>query len=302
MHSQNSIIDIHHHAIFQNHKANLKLPAWSIESDQEAMERMGISGALLSLPISGPQDVIRKINSSLADLYNFNPAKYGMLASLPMANIDAALAEIDFAIHQLRADGFILPTNYQGIYLGSESLVPVLSELNRQNAVVLIHPTQPAGDNLPTFDRDLSVYEYPLETTRSVMDLVYKNRLAQFPNIKWIISHAGGAIPYLAYRLSIAAEWNGITQTPAEINSSLKSLYFDLALSTSPAVFSSLQQLVTSDHILFGTDFPLRFEQYVSGSMDEVNCFKGFTPIDKSFIFSETAQSLFARFNICIGK
>ncbi|WP_264564722.1 amidohydrolase family protein [Flavobacterium sp. N3904] len=292
----NPIIDIHHHAIFQSHKANLKLPQWSIESDQEAMERMGISGALLSLPISGPTDVIRKLNTSLADINSFNPKKYGMLASLPMRDIDGALLEIDFAINELNADGFIIPTNYQGIYLGSESLVPILEELNKRNATILVHPTLPAGDNLPTFERDLSVYEYPLETTRSVMDMIYKNRLTQFPNINWIISHAGGTIPYLAYRLSIAGEWQGITQTKEEIINSLQTLYFDLALSTSPSVFSALQHLVSSDNLLFGTDFPLRYEEYVTRSIKEINDYQNFTDSDKSFIFSNTAKSLFTRF------
>lgn len=290
------IIDIHHHAIFQNHKANLKLSQWSIESDQEAMERMGISGALLSLPISGSADVVRKLNTALAEIYTFNPKKYGMLASLPMGDIDGALLEIDFAINELNADGFILPTNYQGIYLGSERLLPILEELNKRNATILVHPTLPAGDNLPTFERDLSVYEYPLETTRSVMDMIYKNRMTQFPNIKWIISHAGGTIPYLAYRLSIASEWQGITQTKEEIIKSLQTLYFDLALSTSSSVFSSLQHLVSSDHILFGTDFPLRYEEYVTRSIQEINVYQNFTDTDKSFIFSNTAKSLFTRF------
>ena len=293
---QTPIIDIHHHAIFQNHKANLKLPKWSIESDQEAMERMGICGALLSLPISGSVDIVRKLNTALADINSFNPKKYGMLASLPMRDIEGALLEIDFAINELNADGFILPTNYQGTYLGSESLLPILEELNKHNATILVHPTLPAGDNLPTFERDLSVYEYPLETTRSVMDMIYKNRLIQFPNIKWIVSHAGGTIPYLAYRLSIAGEWQAITQSKEEVIKSLQTLYFDLALSTSPSVFSSLQKLVSSDHILFGTDFPLRYEEYVTRSILEINDFQNFTDIDKSFIFSNTAKSLFTRF------
>jgi predicted TIM-barrel fold metal-dependent hydrolase len=290
------IIDIHHHAIFQSHKANLKLPQWSIESDQEAMERMGISGTLLSLPISGAVDVVRKLNTSLADICIINPKQYGMLASLPMRDIDGALLEIDFAINQLNADGFILPTNYQGTYLGSESLLPILEELNKHNAAILVHPTLPAGDNLPTFERDVSVYEYPLETTRSVMDMIYKNRLTQFPNIKWIISHAGGTIPYLAYRLSIASEWQGITQSKEDIINSLQTLYFDLALSTSPSVFSALQHLVSSDHLLFGTDFPLRYEEYATRSIKEINDYQNFTDIDKSFIFSNTAKSLFTRF------
>jgi 6-methylsalicylate decarboxylase len=206
------------------------------------------------------------------------------------------LPEFAFAIHELNADGFILPTNYQGTYLGSESLLPILDELNKHNATILVHPTLPAGDNLPTFDRDLSVYEYPLETTRSVMDLIYKNRLAQYPNIKWIISHAGGTIPYLAYRLSIAGEWKGITQTKEQIIKSLQSLYFELALSTSPSVFSSLQHLVASDHMLFGSDFPLRDEQYVVRSITEINDYDNFTEMDKSYIFSDNAKSLFTRF------
>lgn len=293
---QNPVIDIHHHAIFQNHKANLKLPKWSIEADQEAMERMGITGALLSLPVSGSVDIVRKLNIALADVYIFNPKKYGMLASLPLGDIDGALLEIDFALKELNADGFILPTNYQGTYLGSESLLPVLEELNNRNATILVHPTMPAGDHLPTFDRDLSVYEYPLETTRSVMDMIYKNRMTQYPNIKWIISHAGGTIPYLAYRLSIAGEWQGITQTRDIVTKSLQTLYFDLALSTAPSVFSSLQQLINADHMLFGTDFPLRYEQYVARSLTEINDYENFTESDKSFIFSGTARSLFTRF------
>lgn len=296
MNLPNSIIDIHHHAIFHNHKGILNLPKWSIESDNEALDRMGIKGALLSLPISGPVAVVRKLNTGLADLYSFNPKKYGMLASLPMGDIDGALLEIDFALNQLNADGFILPTNYQGTYLGSENLLPILEELNKQNATVLVHPTLPAGDNLPIFDRDLSVYEYPLETTRSVMDLIYNNRLAQYPNIKWIISHAGGTIPYLAYRLSIAGEWNGITQTPEQILKSIKSLYFDLALSTAPNVFSCLQKIVESDHILFGTDFPLRFEAGVQKSITELNNFIGYTTKDKSNILTNNAERIFSRF------
>lgn len=292
-----SIIDIHHHAIFQNHHTNLKLPNWSIESDEEAMERMGISGALLSLPISGPVEAVRKINTGLAELSNFNCTKYGMLASLPMLDIDGSLNEIDFALNALSADGFILPTNFQGVYLGNEKLLPILEELNRQSAVVLVHPTMPAGDNLPSFERDLSVYEYPFETTRSVMDMVYKNRVIQFPQIKWIIAHAGGTIPFLAYRLSIAGEWNGITQTEDEVIKSLKNLYFDLALSTSPTVFSSLKYLEVDDHIVFGTDFPLRFEENVNRSIKEINAFNGFTDFDKRSIFSDTANSLFKRFS-----
>ncbi len=294
----NPIIDIHHHAIFQKHKGILNLPQWSIESDSEAMDRMGIAGALLSLPIAANPDIVKELNYNLAELVSYNEKKYGFLASVSLGNIDAALGEIDFALDQLRADGFILPTNYRGLYLGSEAIIPVLEKLNERKAVVLVHPTAPGGNNFPNFNRDLSVYEYPLETTRSVMDLIYNNRCTEFPDIKWIIAHAGGTIPYLAYRLSIAGEWNGITQTPTQILKAIKNLYFDLALSTSPNVFSCLQQIVDSDHILFGTDFPLRFETGVERSIGELNNFNGYTAKDKSNILLNNAKRIFPRFQI----
>ena len=292
----NPIIDIHHHAIFQNHSKVLNLPKWSIESDCEALERMGIIGALLSLPISGSSEIVKKINTNLAELTSFDKNKYGFLASIPLGDIDAAIKEVDFAADQLNADGFIVPTNFEGTYLGSEKLVPLLEKLNQKNAIVLVHPTAPSGDNLPTFNRDLSVYEYPLETTRSVMDLIYNDRCNQFPNIKWIISHAGGTIPYLAYRLSIAGEWNGITQSSEQILQSIKSLYFDLALSTSPTVFSCLQNLINTDNILFGTDFPLRYETGVLRSINELRQYDNYSELEKSKIFAGNAKRIFPRF------
>lgn len=292
----NPIIDIHHHAIFQNHSKILNLPKWSIASDCEALERMGIIGALLSIPISGSSEIVKKINNNLAELTSYDKSKYGFLASIPLDDIDRAIKEVDFAADQLNADGFIVPTNFEGVYLGSDELVPLLEKLNQKKAIVLVHPTAPSGDNLPTFDRDLSVYEYPLETTRSVMDLIYKDRCTQFPDIKWIIAHAGGAIPYLAYRLSIAGEWNGILQSPEQVLKSIKSLYFDLALSTSPNVFSCLQNLINTDNILFGTDFPLRYEPGVERSIKEINSFGNYSILDKAKIFSGNAKRLFTRF------
>lgn len=292
----NPIIDIHHHAIFENHSKVLNLPKWSIESDCEALERMGITGALLSLPVSGSSDIVKRINTNLAELTSYDKSKYGFLASIPLGDIEAAIKEVDFARNQLAADGFIVPTNFEGTYLGSDRLVPLLEKLNQENAIVVVHPTVPSGDNLPTFNRDLSVYEYPLETTRSVMDLIYKDRCNQFPDIKWIIAHAGGTIPYLAYRLSIAGEWNGITQSSEQILQSIKSLYFDLALSTSPNVFSCLQNLIHTDNILFGTDFPLRYETGVRRSIEELSKYDNYSDLEKSKIFAGNAKRLFSRF------
>lgn len=174
------MIDVHHHIVPQHAPKSLNLPKWSIEEDSEAMDRLGIKASLLSVPATGNAEMVLCINEHLASLVQYKSKNYGFLASLCLESIDNSTEQVHSAYNSFHADGFILPTNYNGLYLGSEKLIPVLDALNRNNAVVLIHPSKPSGDNFPSFDRDLSVYEYPLETTRAVMDMIFNNGCPNF--------------------------------------------------------------------------------------------------------------------------
>ncbi len=220
---------------------------------------------------------------------------YGFLTSLPFSDPQAALQEIAYAVDTLKADGFVLPTNHQGIYLSDERLDPLLKELHRRSAVVLIHPSEPVQPAFP--ERPQAVYEFPFDTTRAVMELIYTGKLQRYPDIRWIVSHAGGTIPYLAYRLSIVSrEAEMITQEPEEVIAALRSLYYDLALSTSPLVFQVLRELVGSSHILFGTDFPMRPERGVAQSIEQFFTYPDFPANEQHLIANQTARALFPRF------
>ncbi|MGC4070795.1 MAG: amidohydrolase family protein [Polyangiaceae bacterium] len=292
---QPAIIDIHHHFVGKRRPSSM--PEWSIESDAEAMERMGIVGALLSLPVSAAPELTRELNDTLAQNASYDPRRYGMLACLPNAPVDAALREIEYASDTLDADGFCMPTNACGVYLGDDRLDPVLSELDRRSAVVLVHPTKP-GFELPMLHvTDLSVYEFPLETTRAVMDLVYRGKVTRFPNIRWVLSHAGGAIPYLSYRLStVAEEVRASAVSREDVLNALASLYYDVSLSTCPNVFASLRELAGVEHLLFGSDYPMRHEPGVARSIEEATSCPGFTAEEQRLLLSGTARALFPRF------
>lgn len=306
------VIDVHHHGLSSTLLAaaeryapqnggSIPVPSWSIQQDREAMARLGITGILLSMPGSGTPEEVRALNTSLAEFSREDPQQYGLLANLPYGNTEAAVEEIDYVLDVLHGDGFALPSNYQGIYISDERLEAVLAELDRRKAVVFVHPNAPSGENLPLFGRNVSVYEFPFETTRAVMDLVYKGKMTRYPHIRWIIAHAGGTIPYLAYRLSIARDWHGIMQGPAEVGpaevlSVLSSLYYELALSTSPAVFAALRELAGPEHVLLGTDYPMRPEKGVALSLEQLASYAGFRPEEQRQILSGTAQTLFPRF------
>ncbi|MBE6087686.1 MAG: amidohydrolase [Clostridium beijerinckii] len=292
-----SFIDIHHHVIGKNNPNAALLPPWDMKIDGEAMNRMGITGALLSLPVSASPEITRQMNNFMAQFVAYNPQKYGMLACLPTEFVDDALKEIDYAYGTLKVDGFSIPSNTKGIYIGDDRMDEILAELNRRSAVVLLHPTKPEGANESLFVKDMSIYEFPFDTTRAMMDLIYRGKIQKYPNIKWIVSHAGGTIPYIAYRLSTVAQENKASSLSSdEVLASLKSLYYDLALSTSPSVFSTLKELVGASHILFGTDFPLRYEKGVTESIEQFNNYSGFNEGEKHKIMCETAKELFPRF------
>lgn len=292
-----SFIDVHHHVIGKNNPNAALLPPWDIKIDEEALKRMGITGALLSLPVSATPEVTRQMNHFLAQFVAYDPKKYGMLACLPTAFVEDALKEIDYAYETLKVDGFSIPSNTKGIYIGDDRMDEILAELNKRSAVVLLHPTKPAGANESLFVKDMSIYEFPFDTTRAMMDLIYRGKIQKYPNIKWIISHAGGTIPYMAYRLSTIAQENKASSLSSdEVLEALKSLYYDVALSTSPSVFSTLKELVGASHILFGTDSPLRYEKGVTESIEQFSSYEGFDDREKSKIMSETAKELFPRF------
>ncbi|WP_285008588.1 amidohydrolase family protein [Pedobacter faecalis] len=290
------MIDVHHHVIPEHLQGLHHFPVWSIESDREAMQRLGISGALLSIPASaGPQE-IQDMNNWLAHLIEFDPAAYGMLAAISGRDIHQALTEIERCTDHLKADGFIMLSNYDSIYIGDDYFDPVLDMLNNRAAVVLLHPTAPPAWSKNLLVADHSVYEFPFETTRAMMDLIYRGKLKRYPNIKWIISHAGGTIPFLFYRLSICGEWNAISQSQEEIISDLQTLYYDLALSTSSAVSCALDKLTDPSRILFGTDFPLRYEAGVTNSIEQFKNNCNYSHRDILKIGRQNAKKLFPRF------
>jgi len=277
---------------------NIPTPKWSVEIDRAAMDRLGITGALLSFPNGGENpETVRRFNSYLAEVSAKFPKEYGALASIPYSDPDQALDEISYAYDTLKVDGIALVSNQGGVYISDDSMDEILAELNRRSAVVFVHPGEPAGDNLPLFGRHISVYEFPFETTRVFMDLIYKGKLQRYPNIRWIAAHAGGTIPYLSYRLSIAKEWGGITQSPEEVMSSLNTIYYELALSTSPITFMALNKLVGSSRILFGSDYPMRPEKGVAESLADINGYEGFNADEKRMIEADTICKFFPRFN-----
>ena len=234
------------------------------------MKSIGTSTTIFSLTTPGvlflsDRDAARKlsrqVNEHCASIRDSNPSKFGFFATLPsLFDAEGAIAEIRYALDTLNAEGVIVFTRYgdENAYLGHEAFRPVWKELNERKAVVLVHPCMPR-DRAP-FARTIlpQIVEFPHETFRTAMDLVFTNTKRDFPECKIILSHAGGSLPYLIGRVGLMELLPAapVRKTRAEIEDDIKSFYFDLALSGHDNSLNTLLRFVPHDHVLFGSDFP----------------------------------------------
>lgn len=150
--------------------------------------------------------------------------------------------------------GVGLYTNANGTYLGDSALDPVLSALEERNASVFVHPAAP-GCTAVTLGYPIPMSEYPFDTVRAMENMLLSGQRAKYPDLKMIFAHGGGAMPYLATRISGMASlaWLGglsVTESMAQ----LAGYYFDTASAASALQLTALKSFIGADQIVTGTD------------------------------------------------
>jgi predicted TIM-barrel fold metal-dependent hydrolase len=231
-----------------------------------------------------------------------HPGRFGFFASVPITDSATAIAEVNHALDQLHADGIVLLTSQAGRYLGHPMFDGVLSALNERGAVVFVHPATPAccANVLPGVPAP--VVEFAFETTRAIVNLLMSGALSRYSKLRFIFSHGGGAIPFLAGRVTgsapvMEAERQNRLQGGAELL--LKALFFDTMTMENAASMSALLHTVTSRHLMFGSDYPHaagnRRSSSASGAIASLASSGVLNSDDLAAIQSRTATGLFPR-------
>jgi predicted TIM-barrel fold metal-dependent hydrolase len=252
-----------------------RAPTWSVDLALETMDRNQVAMAVTSVSAPGfvvdPAILVRTVRGSnefAAQMVRDHPTRFGMFAALPIPDIDATLAEIEYAFDTLGADGVCLLSNYDGLYLGDPALKPMFAELDRRGAVVFVHPTSVKGAPvLPGVSQ--STLEFTFDTTRTAASLLFGGVMTNCRRVRFVFSHAGGAIPYLAHRMEVLSHnapqlREGL---PDGVVAELARCYYDTALSAGPTTFGSLLKLVPPEQVLFGSDFPFGPKNQMAGAV-----------------------------------
>jgi predicted TIM-barrel fold metal-dependent hydrolase len=182
-----------------------------------------------------------------------------------MMNADVTLKEIAYAFDTLKADGINLQTNYGDKWLGDPAYKPVLEELSRRKAVVYVHPLVAACCGRLSVGAFPAVIEVPHDTTRTVTSLLLSGAFKNYPDIKWIFSHAGGTIPMMAGRIAAFYDRNPKFKEilPNGVAAEMAKLHYDTANATSAPAMAALLKLVPVSQVTYGTDWPyFALDQY----------------------------------------
>ncbi|MCY1021662.1 amidohydrolase family protein [Pyxidicoccus sp. MSG2] len=308
-------IDVHHHLLppfyvealarhGQRRVAGAAVPAWTPERSLSLMDLHGIRTALVSISAPGVHfgddaeaaRLARACNEYAAELGADHPGRFGSFAVLPMPCAGLAAAEAVHALDTLGADGVVLLGSSRGVFLGHPDLDELMAELDRRSATVFVHPnlhatSETLGLELPGF-----LLEFLCDTTRAATNLIISGTLERYPRIRWILAHAGGFLPYIAWRLSLANFMPELSErAPAGILDSIRRFYFDTALSPSPYAMAALERLVDPTHILFGSDFPFAPEPVTAAQMHELGRMPGWDDTMRDGVARRHALALFPR-------
>lgn len=220
------LIDVHHHIVPKEYLKDLsdqgvkkalgvRFPNWSADKALEVMDRNGISTSVISISAPGvyfrdkdpsmefARGLSRKTNEICAGLIENHPERFGAFATLPLPDVDAALEELEYALDVLKLDGVFLLSNYDGYYLGDTRFERLFSELNRRKVAVFVHPATPPGIEEIHMGVPESMIDVCFDTTRTALSLMVNGVTKKYPDVRFILAHAGGTIPYLAARLDI---------------------------------------------------------------------------------------------------
>ena len=295
--------DVHHHVMppqYADDSMPIKVPG--TEAQLSSMDYWKIRTAITSLTprvilknSHRLREVSRTCNEFQACMMQEHPSRFGSFALLPLPEVDGALEEITYALDVLHLDGIGLFSSVNDQYLGDPLFDPVFDELNRRKAVVFIHPTHceaPPETNLraPPF-----VVEYVFDTTRAIVNLIFTGTLKRCPDIRLIIAHGGGAVPFLAQRISML-EGHRKAHGVVNVIPTLRALYYEIASTTAGCALRSLQELIDPTHILWGSDLPFVYGERLQDEVDHWEAYNGFNADERMAVEQQNALRLFPRF------
>lgn len=237
----------------------------SPEARIEAMDAVGVDMQVLTLTTPGVHIETRSrgvalaslVNDAFAEVVARHPSRFVALAALPLQDPAASVRELERAVTQLGLRGATLFTNVNGGPLDALELWPLYEKAAELDVPLFLHPTSPVGVEAMDVYRLAPLVGFPLDTTLAITRLVFSGVLERWPDLKIVLSHLGGAVPYLAERIDRGFKAyreckSNLSRPPSQV---FKRLYMDTVAFSPPALLFALD-FAGADRLVLGSDYP----------------------------------------------
>ena len=236
-----------------------------IDYRHRVLEREGVDTQVITFTTPGthvePAEravrFARLVNDAFAAIVRERSPRFAALATLPLNDPAASVSELNRAVTQLGMRGAMLFSNVNGIALADPRYEPLYAEANRLRAILHIHPTDPVGVEAMTDYWLMPLVGFLMDTTLAAAKLVFAGIPERYPNVKWVLSHLGGSIPYLAERLDRG--WEAFPDCRADIarkpSEYLRQFYYD-GVNFDPAAVRLAVDFAGADHVMAASDYP----------------------------------------------
>ncbi len=286
-------IDVHAHYIAPAYREALNgvemwmiggipVPDWSPELALAFMDSHGIQTQMLSVSDPGVEfvvaerrlDLARVCNDYAASIRAEYPSRFGAFAVLPLSDPQAAFGEAVRALDELQLDGIGLLSSSGGRYLGDPTFEPLMAELDGRGAWVFVHPTAVSPTDKPSYQTPDFIAEYPSDTTRTIISLIFNGTFDRHPNIRWHFGHGGGTIPMLHLRLTalgasakelgaaLGLAAGSSILTSGSVPKALSSVFYDTALIADEPGLAAVSAMAGASRLIFGSDWPFAARLY----------------------------------------
>jgi aminocarboxymuconate-semialdehyde decarboxylase len=236
-----------------------------IEYRQRVLDEHGVSTQVLSFttpgvhvePAPAAVALARAINDAFAREAHGRGGRFTALATLPLNDPAASVVELERAMTELHLPGAMVFSNVNHVPLSDECFAPLWKRADDLAAVIYIHPTDPRGVEAMLDYWLMPLVGFLFDTTLASARLVFSGVVERHPRIRWVLTHMGGAIPYLAERLDRGYRAfrecrQHIDRPPSEY---LRRFYFD-TVNFDPAAVRLAIDFAGEDRILAGSDYP----------------------------------------------
>jgi aminocarboxymuconate-semialdehyde decarboxylase len=218
-------------------------------------------------------DLARLANDSMAEIVAKHPDRFpGFIASMPMNDPGAAVAEIDRAVNDLKAAGIQIFTNVNGTPLYDPKFTAIFQRMAELDRPIWLHPTRTAAfadyATEPASKFELWwAFGWPYETSIAMARILFAGYFDRFPHLAVITHHMGGMIPYFAGRIGPGLDQLGVRTDGEDLTVHLKRLkkrpydyfrmfYADTALFGAQHAMECGLRFFGADQVVFASDFP----------------------------------------------